>query len=211
MKTRWSGVAVVLLCGGVAIGAEAGSVTETIQAPSEEHPVVVKLSGGFEGYAGTLAPRIKYGPTYGLSVLYDMSRVFGFEVGYTGSASQLKTANTGGPVDASGIDLLRNGGYLAALPGMTFVLGSHGGASLKPYALGGIGADRYSPRSKAQGVGYQNATVANVPFGAGLQARVGDVIADARFNAAWEFGNAFSPFTDNPIRYATTLQIGASF
>jgi hypothetical protein len=210
MKRAW--VVAVVLFAGVALAGEESEISKTISVPSEDHPFTFKLNGGVEGFSSHLAPRIDVGATYGVAVGYDASRVWGLEAGYSGAVHEIKTSTTGGvDTNPGGSDLMRNGGYFAAMPGLTIPLGHDGGATLKPYALGGIGADRYDARGASKAFGYKDQTVGNVPFGLGIQGRIGAVMADARFNYAWEFGNQFSVFDENPLRYQGTLQIGAAF
>lgn len=183
-------------------------------ASGSDHPVTVQVQGGIEGYTGPLSPRIDLGATWGVSLNWEPTRVLGFEVGYSGAANELRV----GPPDGSGEDpnpdgpdLLRNGGYLILTPGYRFQLPSSKSASFKPYALGGIGVDRYSPQGLAGALGYSAQTVPNLPFGAGLKARLGQFSADARFNYAWEFSRRFSIYDDHPMRVQGQVLVGASF
>jgi hypothetical protein len=202
----------VLLLG--AASARAGASSELVEEDdaAREYPVTVQLQGGVEGYTGALASRIDIGATYGVSLAYDPSPFLGVEVGFTGAENELRLGPSGDQDPNPGApDLLRNGGYVIVTPGFRFQLPSERGTFFKPYALGGLGLDRYSPQGLTGALGYTAQTVTNVPFGAGLKARVGRFTADARVNYAWEFNERFSIFDDHPIRIQGQVLVGASF
>lgn len=212
----WVGLA-CLLAAGIA---RAQGGTTVVVVPEEEqessltleYPVTVQLQGGVEGYSGHLSPRIDPGVTYGLSVAVEPLRFLGFELGYSGAENELRPAPAGvEDANPGGPDLLRNGGYLIVTPGYSFKLPATAASYFKPYALGGIGLDRYQTQGSTGKLGYSNATVANVPFGAGLKARMGHFSADARVNYAWEFNRAFSIFDEHPLRLQGQVLLGAAF
>ena len=90
-----------------------------------------------------------------------------------------------------------------------------GTVSVKPYLLAGIGGDGYTLIGNAGALGYQSRGMGTVPLGAGIRARAGHFIAEARFNYNWEFGQTnvggFNPFTLNTWRYQGQLQVGGAF
>ena len=199
---------------GAALAQDEGTeVSTTIETPSAaQHPVTVNLLGGVEGYSGKLAPRIQPGPNYGVSLAYDPFPFGGIELGYSGSVNELRSRVTGGAqANSGGPDLMRNGGYAIVTPGYAFPLNASGSDTLKPYALGGIGIDRYDARGSTPGYGFADQTVGNVPFGVGLKARLGNFAVDARASYAWQFGNQFSFADANPLRYQGQLLLGAAF
>jgi hypothetical protein len=179
--------------------------------PTEAHHFTVQLQGGVEGYTGPLSPRVDPGAMWGVSLAYDPVPFLGIEVGYTGAVNELQPSleiedpNPGGP------DLIRHGGYFVITPGVPFRLPSSGDTSFKPYALGGLGLDRYLARGLTPRLGFQTQTIPNIPFGVGLRAHVGHLTADARVNGAWEFDNRFSLYDDHPIRVQGQVLLGAAF
>jgi len=209
----WRGWAVLgcLLAASSAWASAANEFVEHDESPTD-HPVTVQLQGGVAGYTGALASRIDIGATYGVSLAYDPSPFLGVEVGFTGAENELRLGPSGDDDPNPGApDLLRNGGYVIVTPGFSFQLPSEKGTFFKPYALGGLGVDRYSPQGLTRTLGYAAQTVTNVPFGAGLKARVGRFTADARVNYAWEFNERFSIFDDHPVRVQGQVLVGASF
>lgn len=185
------------------------TVVQTQQAPGsvlQQHPFTLAVMGGVEGYSGPLAGEINPGATYGLALGVEPLQFLGFELGYSGGVANLhNTSGVGGP------DLIRNGGYLIATPGLTAWLDGSGSASIKPYLLGGVGLDGYTAQNNAPGQGFTNQVDGNVPFGAGIELRAAQFVANARFNYNWEFGNQFQPFTNSPFRYQGQLALGGAF
>jgi hypothetical protein len=210
-------VALVCLLGASSAWARPRPVS-IVSAPEEEdsltfeHPLTVQLQGGVEGYTGPLAPRIDVGVTYGLSIAYEPTRFLGFELGYSGAVNELRPGPTQlDDPNPRGPDLIRNGGYLIVTPGYSFQLPSAKTSFFKPYALGGIGLDRYDFRGRTAQLGYTDQTVPSVPFGAGLKARMGQFSADARVDYAWQFDRRFTLFDDHPMRFQGQVLVGATF
>ena len=199
---------------GLAYAQDEGTeVTTTIESPyAQQHPVTVNLFGGVEGYSGALAPRVQPGPNYGVSIAYDPFPFGGIEIGYSGAVNELRNRVTGGTdANSGGPDLMRNGGYAIVTPGIQVPVNASGTSTIKPYALGGIGVDRYDARGRTPGFGFSDQTVGNVPFGVGVKARLGQFAADARVSYAWQFGNQFAAADANPLRYQGQLLLGAAF
>lgn len=210
MARLWAIALAVALGSGVAAAQDVEVSQEVSQV--EPHPITIQLGGGIEGYSRHLAPRINPGPTYGLSIAVDPIRALGFELGYTGAFYELRAGPQGiTNAHPGGADLVRNGLYVILTPGYSFPLGEGAGAEVKPYLLGGMGIDRYSPRGSTASFGFSAMNVGNVPFGAGLRTRVGKFSADARFDYAWDFGNSWTTLDPNPLRYQGQLLIGAAF
>lgn len=175
--------------------------------------VTVLLGGGVEGYTGDLAPRINAGPGWGVGVAFKPTDLLGLELGYTGAVNSVET---GGNDDVrSNADIVRNGGQAVATVGL-------GAAEFQPYLLGGIGVDRYNVRD-ADGEGFRDDTVGNVPVGLGFRTHVGDFTADLRGQYGILFEQGFAPdegrthVTDvadgnTPTgRYGAQLRLGATF
>lgn len=216
MNGAW--VAIACLLGGGAAWPQDGNPVVVVPDDDEEtpltleYPFTLQLQGGIEGYSGHLAPRIDPGVTYGMSFAYEPFRFIGFELGYSGAENELVAGQSGVDDPNPGApDMFRNGGYLIVTPGYSFKLPATQASYFKPYALGGIGLDRYQMHGITGQLGYSNATVANLPFGAGVKARVGHLSADARVNYAWEFNQRFSMFDDHPLRLQGQVLVGATF
>jgi hypothetical protein len=189
----------------------AGTMTTTTTVTQEQHginqvnPLGVMILGGVEGYSGVLAPRLNAGVSWGAAAFYEPWKVLGFELGYSGGVAYLKN-NVGG-----GADVVRNGGYVIATPGLTFPMDSTERLSLKPYLLGGIGLDGWNAENGGPAAGWHNTTNGNVPFGGGLELRADHVVANARFNYVWGFGDQFNPYTSEPLRYQGLVSVGGAF
>lgn len=173
----------------------------------EAMPLTYTVQGGVEGYSGATANHINLGATYGVSVAYERLGFLGLEVGYSGATNSLSNVaqSTGNPL------LFRNGGYAVGTSGIPFTLNARGTAGLKPYLLGGIGFDVYTPQNSASFAGYTSRTTGCVPFGAGLELRAGPFVADARFTYTWETGSPAIPYDNTTFRYQGQLFMGAAW
>ena len=172
--------------------------------------LTVTLGGGVEGYTQALAPAISPGPSVAVNANIRPSRVFGFELGYSGAVNELKQED-----NVSGADLVRNGGQAAVTLGLN-------AAKVQPYLLGGIGLSRYNVRDDSS-ARFQDDTVGNVPVGAGLRTHFGDFTADARLGYNFLFDQEFArntPVSDvggddvqfsKSGRYNATLNFGTTF
>lgn len=178
--------------------------------------VTMMLGAGVEGYAGSLAPRLQAGPTWGVSAVLRPTKIIGLELGYSGATNEIEEgANPGfDPGVARGPDIVRNGGHALA----TFGLGA---APVQPYLGAGVGIDRYTVR--AGGAGFRSDTSASVPVAAGLRTHIGHFTADARLGYSWLINSDFSDFAgasgtnilgirpENTSLYQGTLSIGSTF
>jgi hypothetical protein len=174
----------------------------------EARPLAVKILGGVEGYTGSLSSQLDLGAAYGVALGWDGPGGFlGMELGYSGAAINLATPPV---VSTAGANLYRNGVYFDLLPGIPLALNPERSTILRPYLLGGIGVDGYSSQTALGYLGYQTKAVGSLPFGAGVELRSGPLVADARFNWAWEM-SSFTTAYSNPIRYQAQLSLGVAF
>jgi hypothetical protein len=187
------------------------AVSHELSAPPpvwQTSPVTVNLLGGVEGYSGSLATRVMLGGTYGVTVGYEPWSLLGFEMGYSGANINLRDVS----INTPGANIYRNGGFVNALPGVTFGLNYAGTVGLKPYLLGGIGFDSFALQTGFPTfLGYTSQWMGSVPFGGGLQLRASNWVANARFNFVYDFGTSFTVYQANPLRYQGQLSIGAAF
>lgn len=164
------------------------------------------LGAGTEGYTGALASAVEPGISYGVVVGYKPTHYFGVELGYSGAAHELDV-RIAGTEPTGGMDVVRNGGQVAASLGFTET-------RLQPYVMGGLGFERYTVRAVRE-TGFQSDTNGYVPAGLGLRYKVGPVFtADARLTYNFPIGQDFGPVpTDDPhdSRYQGLLQLGASY
>jgi hypothetical protein len=167
----------------------------------------IMAGGGIEGYSGILNDRLQVGPSWGVTVLAQPLTWMGAELSYSGAVNEVDdTLTIGGEGAVSGADFARNGGQLA----VTFNLPT---PYVQPYALGGIGVDRYSFRG-TDNVLFRDDTAGRVPVGGGLRTHVGNFIADARFHYDFLLDQDFARADiDDEVGSAYTgmLQIGAKF
>ncbi len=203
---RWMPWAAALV--GCALLAAAARATGD-ELPGTANPPVpwrdwsASVNGGAEWYGGSLFSKIDPGPTWGFALQYEPTREIGFEVGYSGSSNTV--------VGAPGLWVTRNGGYLAVTPGYSFPLDRLHRTELKPYVLGGVGWNYYSVSGNGSVYGFSTTASPTVPVGGGLRLRTGQLNLDARFDAAWGFGNAFAAGTSTVLRYQTVLLLGVAY
>lgn len=175
-------------------------------APTERgdmRGVTLLIGGGIEGYTGNLASDVNPGGTAGISASFRPSRVFGFEVGYSGALNEVDQDLVGEVRD--GADIIRNGGQAALTLGLT-------ATPLQPYVLGGVGVNFYNIRN-GEAAGFQDDTVGTVPVGLGLRTHLGQFTADARLNYNFLFGQQFAPAGDDDTggSYTGTINLGGTF
>jgi opacity protein-like surface antigen len=177
--------------------------------------VTVLLGGGVEGYTGTLASRIAPGPTYSASIDFRPTDILGLELGYTGSANELKDAADRGTNPSSGPDVLRNGGRAIGTVGLA-------ATPVQPYLLAGVGLQHYTFRGASKALGFKDDTAGEVPLGAGLRMQAGQFTADLRGIYAVPFDQDIEPGvvphqtiagvdTSTAGRYQGELRLGANF
>jgi opacity protein-like surface antigen len=171
------------------------------------------LGGGVEGYAGTLAPRLQAGPTWGVRVAARPTKVIGIELGYSGAVNEINRSNNlfMGPGAGGGADVVRNGGEAVATLGLA-------STPVQPYLLGGVGMSWYDVR---HGDGsMKDDSVGSIPLGGGLRSQVGAFTADARLGYSFLFDNQFAQAPETSVRgatltnggrYAATLNLGSTF
>ncbi len=166
--------------------------------------VTLLIGGGIEGYTGNLAPSVNPGGTAGVSASFRPSRVFGFEVGYSGALNEVDQDLVGEVRD--GADIVRNGGQAALTLGLT-------ATPIQPYVLGGVGVNFYNIRN-GEAAGFQDDTVGTVPVGLGLRTHLGEFTADARLHYNFLFGQQFAPAVGNDDTagsYTGTINLGGTF
>ncbi|MCY1043004.1 outer membrane beta-barrel protein [Corallococcus sp. bb12-1] len=185
------------------------------QAPPDDAPVRSRhhmewrgpyflLGLGVEGYTGKLAPNLDPGPTYGVLLGYRPNDYLGLEVGYSGGASSLAVSESpsiGNP------DIVRNGAQAGVTLGFS-------ATRLQPFALAGIGVERYSVRS-GNFFQFFDDTGGYAPVGLGARYQLTPrLTVEARGTYSFLFGQDFARAQDlgaGDGRYAGTLQIGGSY
>jgi hypothetical protein len=167
----------------------------------------ITVGGGVEGYTGILNNRVNAGPTWAATIGTHPMRGFGAEIAYSGAVNEVNGGIATGPNHAvNGADIVRNGGHVA-------ITLSAPTPYVQPYAVGGIGVDRYQVRGGQQ-FGFDSDTAGRVPLGAGVQTRVGPFTADARIQYNALFDQEFAEFTTNEGQgggYTGMLQVGGRF
>ena len=173
--------------------------------------VMVTAGAGFEGYTGGLRGGISPGVTWGATAAIKPTKIIGLELGYSGAANELREEAMGGEA-ANGPDIIRNGVSAVATVGLPLEV-----IRLQPYALAGVGVNRFSVRG-GQAAGFRSDTSADIPVGAGLKTRVGNIAADLRFDYNFGVGEEFAPLgsrtfigTESARRYQGLLQVGGAF
>lgn len=172
--------------------------------------ISVKGGGGLEGYAGQVGTMVSPGVTWGVSAAAQPGRIFGLELGYSGAANEFREEAVSG--EANGPDIIRNGVSAVATVGLPLEV-----IRLQPYALAGVGVNRFSVRG-GQAAGFRSDTSADIPVGAGLKTRLGNIAADLRFDYNFGVGEEFAPLgsrtfigTESARRYQGLLQVGGAF
>jgi len=198
-----------------------GGSGELVEVQREEKPspsesgVGILIGGGVEGYTGSLASRIAPGATYGAAIQFRPTDVLGLELGYTGSANELKDTVDHGLNPASGPDVLRNGGRALGTVGLS-------ATPVQPYLLAGVGFEHYTFRGASKALGFRDDTAGEVPLGVGLRMQSGQFTADLRGVYAVPFDQDIEPGveghqdiggvdTSTSGRYQGELRIGAVF
>lgn len=187
---------------------ERESRRDSLKASSATHmPFSLKVGGGIEGQGQALDDVLAPGPLWTASVGVQPLNFLGIELGYTGSAHELDTRLTGENNDGAinGADIVRNGGHAVATIGLPTPV-------IQPYAVGGVGIDRYDYRA-AETAQFQDDTAGRAPIGGGLRAAVGPVTADARATYNVLFEQEFAPQIPNSEAntYNVSLNLGARF
>ncbi len=166
------------------------SVTVVTEQPSEkkqesEHNrmgLTVTANGGVEGYTSSLAPRINPGPAWGVTIGAMPTNIVGLELNYAGATNSVDDPAVG---DAN-TRIVRNGGSanvrVNLLP-----------TPLAPFVFAGAGINWATVSNEA--AGYRNDTFGSIPMGAGLDWRIGDFTAGARFTFNYLFDREFTPPT----------------
>ncbi len=207
MTWKTSFAAAALLFGSSAFAGSYG-----VQSPAEiRDSLNINVGGGVEGYTGELNSRVNPGPSWSATLGFQPLTWMGAEVSYTGTANEVDTRVVSGQGLANGADIVRNGGQIAG----TFNLPT---PYVQPYALLGVGVDRYTVRGNDLvdfSLGYQDDTAGRVPVGGGLHGKIGPVNADARFtyNALFDdnFADAGEATSETGGSYMALLQVGGRF
>ncbi len=181
--------------------------TRTARAPSDSRGLDIMLGGGVEGYLGGFRGEVDPGLGWSVVARGQPTRIVGFELGYSGAVNELDNSFAGSDQGATGgFDLVRNGGHAAVnVAAPTPVV--------QPYAMAGIGIDRYTFRGGEGQLGFQDDTSGSVPLGVGLKSNLGGLTADLRFNYDMLFDDEFSPVDSGAGdgRYSGLLHIGGRF
>jgi hypothetical protein len=166
------------------------------------------LGGGVEGYAGNLNDRIAPGFAWGATLGVQPLSWMGAEIAYTGAANEVDENVVPGNTGANdGADLVRNGGHIA----VSFNAPTR---YVQPYALAGIGIDRYSARGESENVGFRDDTAGRIPLGAGLRSSGGGFTADLRLVYDVVFDQDFAGLANDDTvgaGYTGMLQVGGRF
>lgn len=170
------------------------------------YPVQLKVGGGVEGQTEVLADRMASGPMWSAALSAQPLNFLGIEAAYTGSTHEIDNNLTGAENDGAvnGADFVRNGGQIAATLAIPTPV-------IQPYAIGGVGIDRYDFRGAT--AGFQDDTAGRAPVGGGIRAAVGPVVADARATYNVLFDQEFIPDVGNTQggTYDVGLHVGARF
>jgi len=176
----------------------------------KRYPVGVRVGGGAEGVAADLNKKLTGGPTWNATLSAQPLSWMGAEIAYNGATHEVdnEVAGTNQVTGAvNGADFVSNGGQAA----LTFNLPT---PVIQPYAMGGIGFDRWEYRGADNSL-FHDDTAGRVPFGGGLKANSGQLSADLRFNYNVLFSQNFARTaaeTDGPgSSYDLALQVGARF
>lgn len=193
------------------------SPSAEVQAqPQEKHRMtgwMLTAGLGADGYSGPLRHDVRTGFGWGVTGAVKPSKVFGIELGYSGSTSRFSDrAFVSGLNTSRGNDLIRNSGQIDVTLGL-------GAAPVQPYILGGLALDQYSVN--APGTFYRSTTSGSVPLGAGIQAHVGRFTADLRGMYSVLLTNDLTRAVDShPVlgsnwfdagRWTGTLNLGGTF
>jgi hypothetical protein len=208
MKTkRWLTAAALALGTAAPAWAQGESITPPLTMPAWNQPAVnLMIGGGVEGYLGGFSGELNPGPGWSVVTGGQATRLWGFELGYSGAVNDLSAEVAGEDGATGGADLVRHGGHAAISLNAPTV-------GLQPYALAGVGLDRYTFRAEQGAFGYRNDTSGAVPLGVGIRAGLGPLSADLRFNYDVLFGDRFSPVDSNigDGRYSGLLHVGGRF
>jgi hypothetical protein len=149
--------------------------------------VTVMAGGGVEGFTGSLAPRIRMGPSWAGVIVFKPTSVLGIELGYQGSYQTFNPARLVGYDPALGAGLQRHGGHAALSLGIT-------ATRVQPYLHAGVGIARYLVSSGAVAGGYLSMTNGFIPVGVGLRTYFPrGFTLDLRATYNFDFGRSFSP------------------
>jgi hypothetical protein len=187
---------------------------DVIMTEEEERPnrpdlikdMHVMVGMGGEGYTGVLSDRLDPGFSWSVTVGAQPLNWMGVELGYSGAVNDLNDNIAPGQGAANGADFVRNGGQIAA----TFNIPT---PIVQPYALAGVGFDRYTYRGINDAT-FRDDTAGRVPLGGGLKARRGNFVADLRFHYDALFDQQFArtgPDDDIGGAVTGTLSVGARF
>jgi hypothetical protein len=156
---------------------------------------------------GSLHSRLDVGPSWGVAVAAQPLSWMGAEARYSGAVHELGRFVRPGPEgNSTGADFVRNGGALAVTFNAPTPL-------LQPYALAGVGFDRYDLRGPSDAT-FKDDTSGRVPLGAGVRGGVGAFVADARFHYDVLFSQQFARTgigDDIGGGYTAMLNLGGRF
>lgn len=168
-----------------------------------------KVTGqaGATAHSGDAAAVTTPGAAYGVQAGFDLTRLFGLEVGYSGAAYQTEQG-----VEANQFRILENGAQ-----GLASISPNIG--MFEPYAFGGVKVNRLSVmEDEAVSALVNDATQVKVPLGVGVNFNInrngpGDWILGARgtYDATLN-SNAFTNLEDSDANaVAGTLLFGGQF
>jgi hypothetical protein len=121
----------------------------------------VSAEGGGEGYTGQLNDVLRGGPAWGVAADLQPKAPVGLELRYQGASNQLNGSGSifDGPRSSR---VIQNGAEALA----KVSLARNNNTVVEPYLAGGIGATRYHLTDPVPG--YQDDTLGEVPFSAGV-------------------------------------------
>ncbi|MBI5549612.1 MAG: hypothetical protein HY901_37475 [Deltaproteobacteria bacterium] len=165
--------------------------------------LTITANGGVEGYMSSLAPRIRAGPSWGVTVGAAPNKIVGLELNYVG-ANNLVDDPDAPLATATGTRVVRNGGNVGVRLNML-------PTPLYPFVYGGIGISRASMLNDTVGSAYQDDTFGQIPVGAGINYNIGNFIAGARFTYNYLFDDDFSLTADGGNLYNGQISFGGTF
>jgi len=177
------------------------------------HNLRVQAGAGIEGYFGDMNDLVAPGPMWNVRAAADAGPVLGVELGYTGAANEVRESRFGTD-PSSGADIVRNGGDVVATLSLPESI-----SRFRPYALAGIGINRFTARGSTGALGFSSDTAGAIPLGVGVKTHLGALSADLRLDYNVGLGERFAPTTgatssygaQNTDRYQGLLQVGAQF
>ena len=180
-------------------------------AASAASELSVTLNGGGTKYDQALSAGTDVGAEYGVRIGIIPTPIIGFEIGYLGSQNNVNaTLNSNGTNQR----LITNGAYGDLRANLL-------AGPVTPYIFGGFGVTNFKISNEVidNNAGLHGRTVATVPFGAGLEANIGNFKVGGRFQYNYLLtdqlfrtnNNGNVGTGNNTDFYGVELDLGASF